>query len=67
MKNDMSARGYLKLFGFIFLLIGVVHIVRYASGWAISINNWMVPDWASLVATIVCFALAGKAFKAAGK
>ena len=52
-----------KLVGFIFLIIGILHLLRALLGWNAVINNLSVPMYISWIAVVVTFFLSFKAFR----
>lgn len=58
----MSTKGYLKLTGSVFALIGVLHALRIYYGWEVEIGRIMVPMWLSIAAVIASAFLVYRAF-----
>ena len=55
--RTISAVTFSRFAGVIFFLIAVVHLMRLAQGWLITINGERVPLWVSAVALIVALML----------
>ena len=53
----MNKQTYLSLTGAIFLIIGLMHLLRLYFGWQVSFNGWSAPLWLSAVLAAVAFAL----------
>ncbi len=61
----MSSKTYSTVSAVIFLLIGIVHLVRLAIGFTFQIGSMDLPRWASAGGAIVTLFLAWWGFKAA--
>ncbi len=48
----------LKVAGFIFLAVSILHIIRVFSKAKITINNFVVPLWVSVIGSMVALLLA---------
>ncbi|OGI59500.1 hypothetical protein A2814_03125 [Candidatus Nomurabacteria bacterium RIFCSPHIGHO2_01_FULL_38_19] len=51
----------------VFLIIGVIHVLRVFGGWEVQIENSVIPMWVSWVAVIVAFYLSFQGFRLAKK
>jgi hypothetical protein len=65
MGAKMSSKTYCNVTAFIFLLIGIVHVVRVAIGFTFQVGNWDLPRAASAVGAAITLSLAWWGFKAA--
>ena len=61
----MSSKTYCSVTAFIFLLIGIVHVVRVAIGFTFQIGNWDLPRVVSALGAVIALGLAWWGFKAA--
>ena len=61
----MTAKTYSRMVAVVFLLIGLVQLVRVLSGWTETVGDTRMPLWPSWVAFIVATALAWMGFVAA--
>ena len=61
----MTAKTYSRMVAVVFLLIGLVQLVRVLSGWTVTVGDTTMPLWPSWVAFIVATALAWMGFVAA--
>ena len=59
----MSKRTFLVIAGLIFLLVAVIHALRLALGWQVTISSWNVPMWVSWVALVIAGFLSYKGLK----
>ncbi len=59
----MTQNVYLRVTGFIFLLIAILHLLRLVFGWEAVIVERAVPHWLSVVALIVAGYLAYEGFR----
>jgi len=48
-SRRMSNKLYLVLSGFIFFLVGMLHLFRILYHWPIVVGTWTAPDWLSYV------------------
>ncbi|MDA1038349.1 MAG: hypothetical protein O2877_01520 [bacterium] len=55
----------LHLTAFLLTLASALHLVRSVAGWELSINNWIVPVWLSVVAFLLAGYLAVQMWKMA--
>ena len=44
----------------VFALVAVLQLLRVALGWDVSINGFLIPPWASVVACVIAATLAFK-------
>lgn len=42
----------------IFVIVSILHIVRYFLGWQVTVNSVMIPMWASLLGFVIAGGLA---------
>jgi uncharacterized membrane protein len=61
----MNDRNYCLVSATVFSLVALLHFWRFVLHLPLQIGAWSVPPFASLVAAIVCAALAGWAFRSA--
>lgn len=54
----MSDKLFYKLMSYIFLFIGVLHLLRALYGWEATIAGVVIPVWVSFVASAVALYLA---------
>jgi len=54
----MSQKNFNAFAGFIFLVVLIVHLLRVLNGWAVSIDEFEMPMWASWVAIVLAGCLA---------
>jgi len=54
----MNARPYLIVSAILFLLVALMHLLRFVLGWSVQIGTSDIPLWMSLVAVIVSVAFA---------
>lgn len=54
----MNRRTYATVTATLFLVVGIVHLLRIIFGWPVEIAGWSVPFWASWLAVFVAGALA---------
>ena len=53
----------LNVAGVVFLIVAVVHLLRVLLKWQITVENFTVPGWYSLVGFLVAFSLSLWMFK----
>ena len=49
----MNKKTTLNLACIIFTLVAILHLLRYLLGWELTINNCFIPQWASILGTII--------------
>lgn len=59
----MTKTTFLMVTSIIFLIIGVIHVLRIFGGWDAQIGSFIVPMWASYLAAIVSLFLSYQAFR----
>lgn len=59
----MNQNNYNIATGIIFLLIGLLHLLRVLYGWDAIVAGWSVPMWISWVALVVAGYLAYEGFR----
>ena len=59
----MSEKKFLIISGLIFLVVAVIHVLRLALGWQVTIGDWSVPMWVSWVACVLAGYLAYEGLK----
>ncbi len=59
----MSSKNFSLVAAFIFLAVGLLHVLRVLYGAEAVIAGWYVPMWASSVGSIVSFVLAFLGFQ----
>ena len=57
MKKKSKTDGYLAVSGIIFLVAGLLHLLRVLMNWTLTIENQVVPLWMSAVAVVVTWIL----------
>ncbi len=63
MKKRGRTDWYLAISGTIFLLAGLVHLLRVIMNWTIMVENQVVPLWLSAVAVVVLWVLGAELLK----
>jgi hypothetical protein len=63
----LSRKTYTHLSGVIFFIVGLMHLLRLVNGWEISIGDWSVPMWGSVLGLLAAWFLAYSALKLSGK
>ncbi|TSC77637.1 MAG: hypothetical protein G01um101424_260 [Parcubacteria group bacterium Gr01-1014_24] len=64
---NMTKDNFVFVVSVIFLIIGVIHVLRVFEGWQVQIGNLVIPIWASWVAVIIAFYLSFQSFRLAKK
>ncbi|KKT96564.1 MAG: hypothetical protein UW97_C0008G0021 [Parcubacteria group bacterium GW2011_GWA2_45_15] len=59
----MSSKAYYSTTGVIFLVIGVLHLLRVLNSWPVNIGTFVVPMWLSWAAVIVASYLSYQSLK----
>ncbi|HEY9583772.1 MAG TPA: hypothetical protein VJI66_02310 [Candidatus Paceibacterota bacterium] len=59
----MTKKDFLSIVSALFLIIGIIHLIRIVSGWDVQVGDLMIPVWASWVGVIVAFYLSFQGFK----
>ena len=59
----MYQKTYNLVVGFLFLGIGLLHIVRVLYQWQVQIGGMWIPFWVSGVAALVAFVLSFQGFR----
>ncbi len=59
----MPLRTYLLLSAVIFEIAALAHLLRSITGAAITLGNWTLPEWASIVVFVVLQSLAILGFR----
>ena len=54
----MTKNNFVSVGSVIFLIIGVLHVLRLLYGWQAQIGDFVVPMWVSWAAVIIAFYLA---------
>ena len=49
----MSQKNFCLVAGLVFLLVAVMHALRFALGWHVTFGGWTVPMWVSWVALVI--------------
>jgi len=62
MKKETS----LTLAAIVFSAVAILHLLRYLLLWELTINSYSVPQWASILGTIIPAILAYHLFKLRG-
>ncbi len=59
---SISMKSFHVFAGIVFLLAGLLHLIRVAMGWELILNNYFIPPWLSILAVIITLFLAYSAF-----
>lgn len=59
----MKQKTFIQTSGAIFAVVAVVHLSRLVLGWQVTLGNWQVPMWMSLVGIVVGGYLAYNAYR----
>jgi hypothetical protein len=59
----MQKNTYIAVSACIFLIVGIIHVIRAVGGWDIIIGSVDIPGWLSWIACIVAFTLSYFGFK----
>ena len=59
----MSSKAYYSITGVIFLVIGVLHLLRILNSWPVNIGTFVVPMWLSWAGAIVASYLSYQSLK----
>lgn len=54
----MKVRAYISVSAFIFTLVGLIHVIRFAQGWPVVLGSMSVPLWVSVVAALLSVGVA---------
>jgi len=65
MEIEMPNKTYCTLSAALFLLIGLVHVIRLLVGFTFQIGSLDLPSWVSAVGAIIMLFLAWSGFKSA--
>lgn len=49
----MTQKAFYTTAGTVFLIVGVVHLLRVVNGWPVSVSEYAVPMWFSWVAVLL--------------
>lgn len=61
----MTKNNFMSVVSVLFLIIGIMHVLRLLNGWEAQIGGLMIPMWASWVAVVVAFCLSFQGFRLA--
>ncbi len=53
----MAQKTYNVITSIIFIIVGVMHLLRIVYGWSMVIGTWTAPLWVSWIGVIVALAL----------
>lgn len=53
----MEKKNYFYITSFIFLVVGIIHIIRIATGFEIQIMGYVYPQWLSILEMLIAFYL----------
>lgn len=59
----MNKALYIKISGYIFTVVALVHLLTLVYGWQAQIGGWVAPMWLSLVAVVAAGWMAYTAMK----
>jgi hypothetical protein len=54
----MKITSYVRASAVVFLVVGLVHLLRAVQGWPVQLGTWTVPVWPSVLAFVLSGALA---------
>lgn len=60
---EMKQKTFNQLTGLIFLVVGLMHILRIVYGWSVTLGTLSVPVLGSVVGAVVALCLAYNAYK----
>lgn len=63
MKKRSKVDWYLAISGTIFLIAGLLHLIRVIMNWSVIIENQVIPLWLSAVAVVVLWVLGAELLK----
>ncbi len=63
----LSEKTFFQATGIILSVVGLIHLLRFFTGWPIVIDGWTFPLWLSIFGVIIPWYLAYNAFTLAGK
>lgn len=63
----MIKNNFVSVVSAVFLIIGVIHVLRIFGGWEAQIGSSVVPMWISYVAVVIAFYLSFQGFRLAKK
>ena len=61
----MSKNNFVSIAAFIFLLVGILHVLRLLNGWGVQMGNTVIPMWISWPALVVAACLTWQGFRLA--
>lgn len=59
----MGIKNFSFTVGFLFLALGLLHVVRIIYGWDVFIADWSVPLWVSGAVSVFAFFLSFQSFR----
>ena len=59
----MTTKPYLLVSGFIFFVVGLVHLLRLLYHWPAQLGGWPLPEWLSYVGLPVAWGLSVWAYR----
>jgi hypothetical protein len=63
----MNAKFYLAVSGFIFFVVGLLHVARLFCDWPVQLGPWLVPAWASYFGVLIAWGLSFWAYRLHGR
>ena len=63
MKRGRKTDWYLAISGTIFLVAGLLHLLRILMNWTLMVENQVIPLWLSAVAVVVLWVLGAELLK----
>ncbi|MFH1827014.1 MAG: hypothetical protein ABH812_01100 [bacterium] len=63
----LTKKIYLQISGFVFAIVGLLHLTRFFMGYDMVCGPWQIPMWLSLVAGVVLWYLAYISYKLVSK
>jgi membrane-bound ClpP family serine protease len=58
----LKVKLYIQITGLIVFIVGLVHLIRFFSGWVVEINGWTLPMWTSILGVLAAWYLAYNAW-----
>ncbi|AKM79671.1 MAG: hypothetical protein UX85_C0001G0169 [Candidatus Beckwithbacteria bacterium GW2011_GWB1_47_15] len=59
----MKKADYIKLSGYLFGIVGLIHLGRVFLGWPLILGGFLIPAWASFLAGLILWYLAYASMK----
>jgi len=65
--NTLSQETFLLVAGVIFLLVSIMHVLRLAFKWHVTLDGWTLPKWVSWIAIFISGFLAYAGLRLSGR